>query len=302
LMWKHILFQGIITLVLMLLMYGYAHHYVPETSEGQKAIAKQLYECFGVVPGQKVGDVPNYDLIIAGPAIHWPHATMKLPDASSAQCGVFSDSHNLEFAHKKFIGFYGSTHLTLIFNTFVIYNLFNQINARVIDDGFNIFSNLHKNWLFIIITFAEFGLHFLIIQYTGLIFKVSIHGLDYFQWGLSFIIGCSAIFIAVILKLRPVTWLSNHLLNFAQYIWSTKCGCKKKAEGEEEEERDEIDILEEYELKKDDERKNKDKAIISKIKPKDSMKKKPPTSKNYLENHIEEMGVKKLEPFINRED
>ncbi len=241
LMWKHILFQGIFSLILMLLLYGFAHHYVTESNENQLKIAKQLFNCYGVIPGQIGRDEQNLDLIIAGPATHWPATVYKNPDSSFLECGSFFNSDNLDLAHKQFLGHYGSAHLTFIFNTFVIYNLFNQVNARVIDDQFNVLHNLHHNWLFIIITLFEFGMHYVIIQFTGLVFKVSIDGLSLWQWGLSFIIGSFAVFVSIFLKLGPIIWVFDSFITCFKNLWRTRFGCRKKIPHEDE--RTEIEFL-----------------------------------------------------------
>ena len=44
-----------------------------------------------------------------------------------------------------------SQHFTIIFNTFVMMTLFNEINARKIHGQRNVFSGLHRNPIFIII-------------------------------------------------------------------------------------------------------------------------------------------------------
>ena len=59
-----------------------------------------------------------------------------------------------------------STHIRIIFNIFIFYTLFNQINFRVIDDSFNIFVRINKSVLFPLICLVEIGLQVVII-YVG---------------------------------------------------------------------------------------------------------------------------------------
>jgi magnesium-transporting ATPase (P-type) len=72
--------------------------------------------------------------------------------------------------------------MTIIFNTFVLYSLFNQINCRVLDDSFNIFKRIFSNWLFLAVTGIEMICQVLIVQYGGLVFKCSKGGLTASQW------------------------------------------------------------------------------------------------------------------------
>ena len=44
-----------------------------------------------------------------------------------------------------------SVHFTMVFNTFVMMTLFNEINARKIHGERNVFKGIHKNWVFIAI-------------------------------------------------------------------------------------------------------------------------------------------------------
>ena len=51
---------------------------------------------------------------------------------------------------------YGATtHMTFIFNVFVFYTLFNQLNCRIIEDIFNSFARINKGILFIVVTRSE---------------------------------------------------------------------------------------------------------------------------------------------------
>ena len=52
------------------------------------------------------------------------------------------EDKDMSVAYKGYTNANGSTaHMSLVFNIFVIYTLFNQINARVLDDSFN-------SWIF----------------------------------------------------------------------------------------------------------------------------------------------------------
>ena len=120
-------------------------------------------------------------------------------------CGEYVHRNTLYEAYKEYNNANSATvHLTLIFNIFVFYTLFNQINCRVIDDSLNIFVRITKSYLFIIICIVEMGLQVLII-FVG---KSPIHvvndGLTGNQWGIC--IGFSAItfVVSIIVKFIPI--------------------------------------------------------------------------------------------------
>ena len=120
-------------------------------------------------------------------------------------CGNYSKKQELSFAFNEYLSANGSTaHMTIVFNVFVIYTLFNQINARVLDDGFNIFIRLHHNCFFPLITLSELGLQIIIVFFGNEAFKVVEKGLTGNQWGIC--IGFSAItfVLSAIVKLIPL--------------------------------------------------------------------------------------------------
>jgi magnesium-transporting ATPase (P-type) len=58
-------------------------------------------------------------------------------------------------------------HLTLIFNTFVFCQIFNEFNARSIGDELNVFKGIAKNPLFIGIIVFTVVLQYLLVEYGG---------------------------------------------------------------------------------------------------------------------------------------
>lgn len=57
-----------------------------------------------------------------------------------------------------------SRHFTMIFNTFVLMQLFNEINSRKIHDEWNIFDGIQRTYLFISIWVAQFVVQILMVQ------------------------------------------------------------------------------------------------------------------------------------------
>ena len=90
---------------------------------------------------------------------------------------------------------------TLIFNTFVWCQLFNQVNARRLDRPLNIFHNIHRNIWFILILAIEIGAQILIIFVGGATFSVQrIPGRD---WGISIVAGFVSWPLGVLTRLCP---------------------------------------------------------------------------------------------------
>jgi len=66
----------------------------------------------------------------------------------------------------KYIG-QANTHYTIIFNTFVFFQVFNEFNSRTVDRKLNIFENLFTNWIFISIIVLTVVVQFLMVQSFG---------------------------------------------------------------------------------------------------------------------------------------
>ena len=93
--------------------------------------------------------------------------------------------------------------MTLIFNVFVIYTIFNQVNCRIIDDSLNIFKRINKSYLFCIIIIIELVIQIFIIQYGGIVFHCVKGGLSFSQWIISIGFSLSAIFFDFLIKFIP---------------------------------------------------------------------------------------------------
>ena len=100
-----------------------------------------------------------------------------------------------------------SRHMTNVFNVFVVMAIFNIFNARIINDDFNIFKNLHKNWVFNIIVIGIIGFHILIIEVGSDAFKVSRYGLHIYHWLISVMLGITTWIVGLIARVIPDTWV-----------------------------------------------------------------------------------------------
>ena len=96
---------------------------------------------------------------------------------------------------------------TLVFNTFVWMQIFNQYNNRRLDNKLNIFEGIHRNWFFIGIQFLIVGGQVAIVEVGGAAF--STHRLNSAQWAYSIIFGAFSIPIAMTLRLTPDAWVQK---------------------------------------------------------------------------------------------
>ena len=205
-MWKHIIIQSLIQIIILLILYLIAPTFVKEQDLVRKAENVLIKYCYGKLPGD--GE-PEY--IIYGTESSW-YDDYKLR-TDKAYCGGYASRQSLSVAYKEYSNNNGgSVHMTLIFNVFVIYTLFNQINCRMIDDSFNIFKRMNRSLLFPLITLCEMILQVIIVIFGRNIFHVANRGLTGEQWGIC--IGFSAItfVVSIICKLIPLEKFIDKLL------------------------------------------------------------------------------------------
>ena len=185
---KNIAFQSIAQILLLILLYNYAPQFIKEDNYKRISENYLIQFCYENYPGKN----PLY--IINGMESRWGQ-NIKLKNISiefEDYCDRYKKRQTLNLAYNQYIeNNSGTTHMTIIFNTFVFYTLFNQINCRVIDDSYNIFKYIQKNIFFIIIIIIEICLQILIIFFGRSPFHIINEGLTGKQWGIC--IGFSAI-------------------------------------------------------------------------------------------------------------
>jgi len=98
-------------------------------------------------------------------------------------------------------GFY-SRHYTIIFNTFVLMQLFNEYNSRKLKGEYNIFSGLFSNHLFMTISFITFALQVIMVLVAGKLLKIAPSpGLTGKQWILCVGLGAGPLVWQVLINL-----------------------------------------------------------------------------------------------------
>ena len=115
------------------------------------------------------------------------------------------DNITMEEFYDRYVSHYGgTTHMTFIFDVFVVYTLFNQINCRMIDDSFNTFKRINKGIMFCIVTLCELVIQIILSQVGRQVFHCVIDGLSFAQWGICLGLSISTMLFNFILKLIPL--------------------------------------------------------------------------------------------------
>ncbi|XP_067293234.1 plasma membrane calcium-transporting ATPase 4 [Pseudorasbora parva] len=131
-----------------------------------------------------------------------------------------------------------SEHYTIVFNTFVMMQLFNEINARKIHGERNVFEGIFKNLIFCTIVFGTFVIQVIIVQFGGKPF--SCVGLSVEQWMWCVFIGFGSLLWGQFITTIPTSRL--------KFLMTAGHGTQKdeipEDELEEMEDLDEIDHAE----------------------------------------------------------
>ena len=182
-MFKHIILQSVAQILILVLLYQYAPNFIKEDNLVRQAENRIIKFCYEEYPGK------NPDYIINGMRSKWT-SDIKMKNDTEPYCGKYKDSLDCAF-DIYFQSNSGTTHMSILYNIFIFYILFNQLNCRIIDDSFNIFERIHKSIFFIIVIIFEVILQILIIFFGSLSFQIVKEGLSAKQWGIC--IGFSAI-------------------------------------------------------------------------------------------------------------
>ncbi|KAL8308822.1 hypothetical protein RB593_006906 [Gaeumannomyces tritici] len=106
---------------------------------------------------------------------------------------------------------------TLVFNTFVWLQIFNEVNNRRLDNKLNILKGVFKNYWFLGVNTIIIGGQILIIFIGGDAFKIT--PLDGKEWGMSIGLGAMSLPVGALIRLIPDRWLLKLLPAFIQHRW-----------------------------------------------------------------------------------
>lgn len=128
----------------------------------------------------------------------------------------------LNFAGGQLLGYNGMedgyTRLkTLVFNTFVWLQIFNEVNNRRLDSKLNVLEGIHRNYWFLGINTIMVAGQVLIIFVGGPAFKIK--PLDGKEWGLSIGLGAISLPVGALIRKVPDWILLKLLPKFIQRRW-----------------------------------------------------------------------------------
>ena len=98
---------------------------------------------------------------------------------------------------------YPSRHLTVVFNLFVLMQIWNMLCARKINDEFNFLEGVFTNAMFVGVWIIILVGQFLITQFGGKAMKVHNNGLTVAQWIICLLVSLICILVNAILKCIP---------------------------------------------------------------------------------------------------
>ena len=197
---RHVCVQTAAQFLILMTIYLFGPKFIEEQDLSRIAENEMILKCYGVLPG----DMYDPKKIIYGVKTFWPnYIEINQNLASKGMCGEYSNYDNLSKAFKLYNKHQGApVQLTMIFNVFVLYTLFNQLNCRIVDGNKNIFARIGNNPLFIIIEIFEFGVQFIIIEFWNIVFKASKNGLSFYQWGICILLSSISLLLDFILKIK----------------------------------------------------------------------------------------------------
>uniref|UniRef100_A0A672ZYG0 Calcium-transporting ATPase n=1 Tax=Sphaeramia orbicularis TaxID=375764 RepID=A0A672ZYG0_9TELE len=100
-----------------------------------------------------------------------------------------------------------SEHYTIVFNVFVMMQLFNEINARKIHGERNVFEGVYRNPIFCSVVLGTFALQIIIVQFGGKPFSCTALTIDQWLW-------CVFIGVGELLWGQLISAIPTHHLKF----------------------------------------------------------------------------------------
>lgn len=96
---------------------------------------------------------------------------------------------------------------SLVFNTFVWMQIFNQFNNRRLDNKFNVLSGVQHNYFFIAVSAIMIGCQVMIMFVGGRAF--SIGRIDGKDWGISIVLSALCLPWAILIRIFPDLWFEK---------------------------------------------------------------------------------------------
>lgn len=183
-------------------------------------------------------DVPSgiqcKDYDVSGDGTKWNPETGKIdPISGTVQCSTFTtmcgdkkygyecytDLHTFEFNGESYVrtfedfkdfdegcldecNHYDYRHNTIIFNAFIFAQIFNEYNARELNNKLNCFEGILNNWIFLLITAISILLQFLMVEFGS--HYVGTSPLDASQFFITAALGAISIPVGFLQRLIPI--------------------------------------------------------------------------------------------------
>lgn len=132
------------------------------------------------------------------------------------------DKGELDGVHAR-----STAHFSMIFNTFVFMQIFNEFNARRIHGEQNVFSGMHRNLFFLVIMVVQILFQIVWVETPGLnteVFKVV--GLTLDEWLWCIFLGSLELIVGQIITLIPIE-------KFPQFRWPWEHGDEEDQTGKQ---------------------------------------------------------------------
>lgn len=131
----------------------------------------------------------------SNPATYLVVNMTKVPNRPEGYCATEFSGHSSP-----------SRHFTLLFTSFVMMQLVNQINSRKLHGEQNVFVGIMENKFFISIMAMEFFMQFVMVQTPGVNLAMGCKALDMYDWALCIFIGLTELPINLVISYLPLEW------------------------------------------------------------------------------------------------
>lgn len=213
-MWRNIIVMAIFQLVMLLvLMFVGAElfHILPGISCGRYSVSSSNQNAWDIQTGIQYS---NSTLIPSGHQyVTCGQFSSYCSGSSNNQYCVLDNHYDLgtEFSFNDLHNFVDTclkctkndyTHGTIIFNTFIFCQIFNEYTSRSISNDWNVFRGLGGNMAFILVSLFTIGIQIFLVNVGGEFMKTS--PLNLYQWLITIGLGLSGILVGILMRFIPV--------------------------------------------------------------------------------------------------
>jgi hypothetical protein len=94
------------------------------------------------------------------------------------------------------------THGTIIFNTFIFCQVFNEYTARKLGDDMNMFSGIGGNYIFLLVSLFTVGSQVFLVEVGGDALQTT--PLTLYQWLITIALGAGGLVVGALMRLIPI--------------------------------------------------------------------------------------------------